>query len=387
MTDEYPSTLPDSGGLASYIHRMAHLLVAAGHRVEVFVPSRTARLNLDGGVIVHEVPSAQGLFLRLGHLSRKSWRLSQQQLETVAAELDCAVGISRAVAAREAKAPFDIVQSADYKFRGLFVRSARRPHVVRCSWARDLFQREDGVAHVVPNPALAFLERLAIRRADFAYAPSEYVARYYTDTFGLRVRVIRPAQPAVAPESVALPEFLPGRYLLHFGALCHRKGTDLVVQALPLAWREEPSLNMVLAGVDPSGIAAASCRDYGDRRGQIRWLGALRREQLAPVIRGACASVLPSRCDNLPNTALESLAADVPVIATRDSSIDELVNDQENGLLVPQNDPAALAAAMIRVWRGQVPWTAGSLPRPPIFAQMEPGVAVRALLSLARKSR
>jgi glycosyltransferase involved in cell wall biosynthesis len=57
--------------------------------------------------------------------------------------------------------------------------------------------------------------------------------------------------------------------------------------------------------------------------------------------------------DNLPNTAIESLALGVPVVGTAGASIDELVVHGESGLLVPPADAAALADAMVEVWRGR----------------------------------
>jgi glycosyltransferase involved in cell wall biosynthesis len=46
---------------------------------------------------------------------------------------------------------------------------------------------------------------------------------------------------------------------------------------------------------------------------------------------------------------MEAMAAGVPVVASRLSGIPELVRDGETGLLVPERDPVALAAAMVRL--------------------------------------
>jgi glycosyltransferase involved in cell wall biosynthesis len=54
--------------------------------------------------------------------------------------------------------------------------------------------------------------------------------------------------------------------------------------------------------------------------------------------------VLPTRGDNLPVAVLEAMANAVPVVATRVGGIPELVDD-ESGILVPPDDPAALARA------------------------------------------
>ena len=383
VTDEYPLTLPGAGGLASYVQRMAHLLSDLGHEVEVFVrDDRSLRTN-DGPVLVHHVSPERNAFSRLSDLLERSWRIHRTGLPRVASELGMALSMARAMARVERERPFDLIQSADYQFRGLFVARRGRPHVVRCSWARDYFQRIDGSLYLGANRHLAWLERVAIRRASAAYAPSVFVSRYYRERFGLRVGVVRPPFDGNVGESDPLGRDLPSRYLLHFGQLIRRKGTDLVAAALPLAWELEPDLTMVWVGRGNPRRLAEFQESWGERASQVCLLEPIPRSQLATVIAGASVSVLPSRCDNLPNTAIESLVANVPVIATRDSSIDELVEDEANGLLVPQEDPDALAAAMVRVWRSQVPWLGQSLPASPIMAQMEPRTAAAALLSLA----
>jgi glycosyltransferase involved in cell wall biosynthesis len=59
--------------------------------------------------------------------------------------------------------------------------------------------------------------------------------------------------------------------------------------------------------------------------------------------------VHPARWEGFGLAILEAMLAAVPVVATRVSSIPEIVGDGETGLLVPPDDPEALAAALDRV--------------------------------------
>jgi glycosyltransferase involved in cell wall biosynthesis len=56
--------------------------------------------------------------------------------------------------------------------------------------------------------------------------------------------------------------------------------------------------------------------------------------------------VLPSRSEGLPNVLLEALGADRPALCTRVGAVPEVLTDELAGLIVPPNDPDALASAV-----------------------------------------
>jgi glycosyltransferase involved in cell wall biosynthesis len=87
-------------------------------------------------------------------------------------------------------------------------------------------------------------------------------------------------------------------------------------------------------------------RDFPD----VDFVGHLDPPDVASVLRAARASVVPSVWfENAPMSVLESLAAGIPVIASRIGGIPELVEDGREGLLVPAGDVDALALALGRL--------------------------------------
>jgi glycosyltransferase involved in cell wall biosynthesis len=73
------------------------------------------------------------------------------------------------------------------------------------------------------------------------------------------------------------------------------------------------------------------------------------REDVKELLKIMDVFVLPSLSEGLPFSLIEAMASQVPVIATKVGGIPEVINDGENGFLVPPYDPGELAAKIIRL--------------------------------------
>jgi glycogen synthase len=392
VTPEYPSELTGGGGISTYIHRIAKLLIVSGHEPEIFVASRHASETMDfDGVPVHRVnwrkdhPSLAILYDGSGKLVRfRSFRLPLAWMLN-------AMALSAALERRHAVAPFRIVQSADYYAAGLFVRRHReRIHAVRCSSAADLYCKIDGTVSAA-ELCRGYLERLSMRRADLAYAPSRILAEHFRRVHGMKVDVIRPPI-YLETQNLSPPPFpLPSRFFLHFGQLMERKGTALLAQALPIAWKAVPDLTMVWCGRcwDRSKLRDWQS-SWGDRGHQVQITGPLAKPQMYDVLQRADATVLPSQVDNLPNTVIESLMFGIPVLGSRGASIDELVEEGRTGHLVALGDVDGLAATLARMWRGESSVSKGFEWNSEIAMQMQPQRAIANLvvhLAMSKRKR
>ena len=76
-----------------------------------------------------------------------------------------------------------------------------------------------------------------------------------------------------------------------------------------------------------------------------------RRDDVPRVLACCDIAVLPSKAEGLPNAVLEYLAAGLPTVASRVGGNAEIVQDCKTGLLVPPEDPPALAEALLRLLR------------------------------------
>jgi glycogen synthase len=384
LTPEFVTDEGRTGGVGNYVLKMATALTARGVEAEVFVASARSEVVEYDGFRVESVAGERSLVVRgVSWLGRS---LAGPQADAFA-HVANARKLAAAVARRHAQRPFDAIQSSNYHLTGAGIpRAGAYRHLIRISTSRTLYDHDLGRRAAATSRIVEAYDAHVMRRADAVYAPSKLLADHFRATHGLDVAVLRP--PAELGEVPArdLPFALPPRYLLHFGSLGSRKGTDVVARALPLAWQVEPDLRMVWIGPLPKETLAAYRHAWGDRADQVAVLGTVDKSITYGVLKRAVASVLPSSVDNLPNTVIESLILGVPVIGSDGASIDELVEDGRSGALVPIGDASALARAMNDAWSGRAGWLGAGFREPPSLADMHTDRAVEAFLRLARQN-
>jgi glycosyltransferase involved in cell wall biosynthesis len=381
LTPEFVTESSGSGGIGSYVLKMATALAVHGVTAEVFVPSTQSGVVHHDGIRVERVPRERSLVLRGLTRVLRPWAGSQSRLLL---HLLNARRLARALERRHAECAFDVVQSSNHRLTGSFVRRDRgRRHMIRISTSRVLYDRAVGLRHGALSRLNERLDVRALRRADVAYAPSRFMADYFNATYGTDVRVLRPPAELGATPAERHALEVPERYLVHFGSLGDRKGTGTVARALELAWQVDPTLRMVWAGRLADDEHAAFRRAWGDRSDRVLTLGPLDKPTLYRVVADAVAAVLPSTVDNLPNTVIESLTLGVPVIGSDGASIDELVEEGRSGTLVPIGDVRALATAMLDAWQGRSPFLGSAFRSPESLLEMQPNEAVRRFLALA----
>ncbi len=146
--------------------------------------------------------------------------------------------------------------------------------------------------------------------------------------------------------------------VLGVGRLIPKKGFDILVQACAVLHQKRVPFEAVIVA------------EGGEHEEEIRRLiavnglensislpGPMSQSQLFDEYRKASAFCLPCRVlengdrDGIPNVLMEAMAVGVPVLSTPISGIPELIHDGVNGLLVPSEDPGALAEAFLRLTR------------------------------------
>lgn len=125
--------------------------------------------------------------------------------------------------------------------------------------------------------------------------------------------------------------------LISVGGLIPRKRHDMTIAAMALL----PEWDLVIVGAGPEHAALAA-----QAGGQVRLLGPRPHGELAAYFGAADASVLASSREGWANVLLESMACGTPVVASRIPGNPEVVREAAAGLIVDENTPEGIAAAV-----------------------------------------
>ncbi len=192
-----------------------------------------------------------------------------------------------------------------------------------------------------------FVERRLARRAAAVIAITHALKRFYVERVGLREGQIEVVHygldepPAPWGPALGLPIEPDVRLLL---AVCRRepqKGIDVAIRSLALL-PEDVVLCVLGEGSERESLERLAAESGVARRvllpGRVGDVTAL-YERAAVVVH-------PVRWEGFGLALLEAMLCERAIVASAVSSIPEIVADGESGLLVPPDDPDALAAAL-----------------------------------------
>jgi glycosyltransferase involved in cell wall biosynthesis len=196
-----------------------------------------------------------------------------------------------------------------------------------------------------------WVDRRLLGAADRVVVMSHAQAQAFRHCDG-RVRVIYNAALALPPGGspserdrlAALAGSLPRPIVGVVGRLSQEKGVDLLFDACAVLARKGLAFSLVVAGDGPGRARLeAHCARLG-LQARVRFLGHVydvdRLYGMLDLV------VLPSRSEGLPNTLLEAMQADVPVVATAVGAVPEVVGTSAAARLVAPGSAAALVDAI-----------------------------------------
>jgi glycosyltransferase involved in cell wall biosynthesis len=378
MSSSYP--LYPGEATAPFIEEIAAGLARRGHDVHLLVPWHPAlrRGSLERGVHVHCFRYAPHPALNIWGYAQSLVADRQLRAATLTVAPFALAGTLHALhrlvqhkrtplrnGSVPASGPFDLLHAhwllPNAVPAALVARACGLPLVVSLH-GNDVYMAERYWLTTPPAgltlraaAAVTACSRDLYRRALRLGAPA---ARSHVIPYGVDMQTFQadPCAAATVRRELGLSANQNGQdapLVLGLGRLVYKKGFGVLLAAWPAVLARHPAARLVLVGYgDLRATLEQQARELGIAQ-CVHFTGQLERARTATYLAAGSVFVLPivggQGSDGLPNVLLEAMSAARPIVASRGAGVPDVLTDGECGLLVPENDPPALAAAICRL--------------------------------------
>ena len=181
-----------------------------------------------------------------------------------------------------------------------------------------------------------------VEEADYVVVPSTFAARSFVAKGFSRERLLRVPYPIERIPGAARLEHKPRNKdgifrVLYVGSISVRKGVRYLIEAFRDLKHPRKELWIVGPTANPSGIEGLSIPDG------VKFLGALKGDELRNAYESATVFCLPSLEDGYGLVLNEAIHHGLPVIATENTAIEDLFTNGDGGMIVPIRDSKPIA--------------------------------------------
>ena len=197
-------------------------------------------------------------------------------------------------------------------------------------------------------------EKFGYHRSNYIMCDSESTRRIVLRHYG-----IRGIPCETIPVGVDNNRFFPlglervPNSLLFLGRLESRKGIDFLIRTIPIVKERLRDIQLFIGG---DGLLK-SYLDYfikaNNLENNVHLLGTIADSALNEWYNKVSVVIIPSVFEGFGLTAIEAMACGTPVIATDVDALRDVIEDGENGLLVPYNDIETLSTKILYLLRNQ----------------------------------
>ncbi|MGV3711080.1 MAG: glycosyltransferase family 4 protein [Gemmatimonas sp.] len=316
---------PDIGGVETFTRQLAHALRKRGH--EILVMAAHGRVSMpdesdDDGVRVHRFPFWEAIEKRdpvlMLQVQKRVNRIKQEFAPDIV-HLNC------------------MDASIFFQLRAADV--ARAPTVVTLHWTppEDLWGHNSIVGQT-------------LRQASWIAAISEHQMPMIDQALPeCRDRASLFLNGLYAPGEDPSPPPLDRQQILCVGRHVRDKGFDLAIDAFARIAGDFPRATLVVAGDGIEREALIAQAQALGLASRIQFPGFIPHDSVPSAIAQSVMVVMPSRFEPFGLVALEAAHMQRPIVVSNVGGLPEIVADGVTGLVVPDENPGAIAAAMARL--------------------------------------
>jgi glycosyltransferase involved in cell wall biosynthesis len=364
---------PMINGVAVFTRNLALGLAQRGHEVVVAAPSRTGEpgLEIDGGVRVTRLSSTKmplypdqiteaKALLPFGRwapplMYRNGLHVSWRPYGEIKAALD---EFQPDVIHNQTVGPVSLAILRYCRRRGT-------PLVTTGHAYPDNITGQLPLPKPIKRPIDEGVRRYFVRfltRSEYVTMPTEYaivdIAMGGRDKkFSVPIKAISngidlaefsPGTPD--PETYRRFQLPEGRPLVGIvGRIDREKSMDVLLRAFRQVVEAVPDALLVIAGDGRDRSRLETLAGELGLADRVRWLGRLDRADLPALYRVFDVFATASETETQGIVLMEAMATGLPVVGVKAGAVEDIVKDGRNGYTVAPRDPAAAAAAIVRI--------------------------------------
>jgi glycosyltransferase involved in cell wall biosynthesis len=183
----------------------------------------------------------------------------------------------------------------------------------------------------------------ALNRVPF---PEKVMTKIHWVCQGIDTDLFTPAPDRDSPERLEEEQRHPS--ILFLASISHRKGIFTLVRAMPLVLAALPNARLSVAGTGPELDKVAALVEELNLTGHLDFLGRQENSAAPDLYRRHAVFCLPSLGEPFATTVREAMSCGRPLVITNSGGLPYMAPG-ECSLRVPNDDPPALAAALIQL--------------------------------------
>lgn len=312
-----------------YFYELSARQTKMGHRVDVVTWKKNggpSEIEMPEGFVVHRLPglnlSVENAVQEYPYLPSLPSKIEMLKPEVVHVESHLFLTAFQTVRkAKELKIPCVITVHGVFAERGKIVNLAQNMylHSIGLKVLRDA----DSVICLTRSDAEE-IEKLGIAPDQIRFVPNAVDTRLF--------------KPSGKRED---------NLVVWVGRFVHEKGLEYLVEAARTVTQEKQGVRFLLIGYGPlKNKIMKMARDLGLLGKSMYIIGPFDRTEVAKILNRSTVFVFPSLKEGMPLSLLEAMASGNAVVASNIRGINEVVKDNDNGLLFRARNPVELASSI-----------------------------------------
>ena len=348
---EYPYDNRSKGGFGTYVQHLSEELIKSGHLVTILCQGQKTKIIVRGNLEIRILSGADK------RISNSEMPIIQRLIFFLRYPILFSFLVWRELRYLQRIRQIDIVEGGDFGaelfFYLLLGKTSSTKTVIKLHTPSFIIRQYNNEPNSLFYLCMESLEKYCLTHCDKVYSPTKNLAQIISKKYGLIVSTIIPYPVEQINKKLRIKR--NEKLVLYAGKIQRKKGVYILTEAIPLVLAVHPRAKFIFVGGDTlsHGLSAQKLLINIIRKNNldksINILPAVTKLELYKMFQKAAITVIPSLWENFPNVLLEASIFGSAVIASRVGGIPEMIKQGKTGILVPPQDPQAVANAISKL--------------------------------------